>query len=312
VLRRAFKCLIRAKVQVRTDSLDQFYWQAFHSRNGIFWKNFGGFPNEIMTNAAATEINWKNVGNWHWVDKNCVNWATEYFQTSLDAAVESQVIKVTFDKISGDCDLNQRKSQVISIFDLCIKGNWTITEKGKELWKGSIEIPEFMHDTTMDELVVNLDIESTAKESQDIKNKVRQHVTPLIREKFSHFAADLMLAHSKDVYITQDEMKGHPVKQQYNPKPPVSQVDQTSTAKPDSQLGGLVTVTQTVSFQATAKDLYDVLLNPKKVTVWTRAPCTIEKTVGSSFSLFGGNITGKIIELVSYNLKNRYKMRKSS
>src|SRR6476620_6296028 len=85
----------------------------------------------------------------HWVDKNCVNWATEYFQTTLKTTVGSEEIKVTLDKISGDCDLNQRKSQVISIYDLCIKGNWCIAEKEKELWKGSIEIPEFMHDTTM-------------------------------------------------------------------------------------------------------------------------------------------------------------------
>ena len=192
--------------------------------------------------------------------------------------------------------MNQRKSQVISIFDLCIKGSWTISAKDEEVWKGTIEIPEFMHDTTMDELVINLDIDSTAKESQDIKNKVRKLATPLIKEKFSHFAADLMLAHSKDVYITQDEMKGHPVKQHYSPKPPVAEIEKT--AKPATQVGGMVTITQKISFQATAKDLYEVLLNPKKVTVWTRAPCAIEKTVGSSFSLFGGNITGKIVELV--------------
>jgi activator of HSP90 ATPase len=50
--------------------------------------------------------------------------------------------------------------------------------------------------------------------------------------------------------------------------------------------------------QASAQDIYDVLLNEAKVSAWTRAKATIEPKVGSKFSLFGGTVSGEIKELV--------------
>ena len=159
-----------------------------------------------------------------------------------------------------------------------------------------------MHDTTMEELVINIDIDSNAKDSQDIKNLIRKEFTPKIKEHFSHFSADLMAEHAKDVFITNDQMNGHPVKSNYNPKPvealaPTSAETATSGAKA-SQKGAMVTINQTISFQCAASDLFDVLLSSKKVVLWSRAPCTLEKTVGSPISLFGGNITGSLLEWV--------------
>ena len=126
---------------------------------------------------AAAQTNWKNVGNWHWIDKNCkfkywfldwlgiewrktftpphplskreyaanhnlhssssyglltyfilgINWAKEYFKRSFEAeASNSRKVSLTLETVTGDCDLNQRKSQIISIFDMAIKGSWKV------------------------------------------------------------------------------------------------------------------------------------------------------------------------------------------
>lgn len=72
------------------------------------------------------------------------------------------------------------------------------TEEKKEVCKGTVEIPEFMHDTTMDELVINIDSDSSAKNAQEMKNLIRKQFSPKIKELFSHFSADLMAAHAKD------------------------------------------------------------------------------------------------------------------
>jgi activator of HSP90 ATPase len=54
-----------------------------------------------------------------------------------------------------------------------------------------------------------------------------------------------------------------------------------------------------VELQASAHDIYDVLLNQAKVQIWTRSnKSTIEAKVGTKFSLFGGSVTGEIKELV--------------
>lgn len=98
-------------------------------------------------------------------------------------------------------------------------------------------------------------------------------------------------------------MTGHPKSAPYNPKPVEALAAAAASSKPSTapvstQKGQLVTIKQNVSFQCTASDLYDVLVNSKKIGVWTRAPCVFEKTPGSPLSLFGGNITGKVVELV--------------
>lgn len=61
--------------------------------------------------------NWKNVNNWHWTGKNCINWAKEYLGKSLAGLeVEKNGVKVTTTTLTdceGDVDLNQRKGKII-------------------------------------------------------------------------------------------------------------------------------------------------------------------------------------------------------
>jgi activator of HSP90 ATPase len=100
------------------------------------------------------------------------------------------------------------------------------------------------------------------------------------------------LAHAKDVYISNDEMKGHPVLEQYKPKPPVDMLQQP--AKATTAVGNVVTIQQTIEFHCSAGDLYQTLMDPKRVQVWSRAPCQLEPEM----KLFGGAITGKIVKQV--------------
>jgi activator of HSP90 ATPase len=57
------------------------------------------------------------------------------------------------------------------------------------------------------------------------------------------------------------------------------------------------TVTEDIEFTATAKDLYDVFVNPEKLAVWTRSPPVIEPKVGGKLVLFQGNVKGEFITL---------------
>jgi activator of HSP90 ATPase len=237
--------------------------------------------------------NWKNVNNWHWVDKNCLPWAQTYFQDQLTgkSITHNEItVKVDSVEVSGDCDLNQRKGQVISIFDLVLKLKWS-GFKGDLDASGTMEIPEFMHDTKPSELVIDVILNDSTKEKQEIKEVARIQLTTLLRSLFEPFTADLMTAHAKDVYITNDEMKGHPVLDTYKPKPPVDQLQQKTTS---TTLGSLVTIKQTIEFHCSASDLYQTLMDPKRVQIWTRAPCTMEPEM----KLFGGNISGKILKTI--------------
>ena len=246
--------------------------------------------------------NWKNVNNWHWVDKNCMPWTLNYFKkleeihkSVNDTTVE--VVEVT--SVTGDCDLNQRKGQVIHIFDIELKLKWK-AKVGESEGKGTILIPEFMHDTALNDIVFDISVDSDTKDKDLIRDACRSHLVPLIREGFRNFHSDLMDAHAKDVYITDSEMKGHPISDTYKPKPPVPEVSKATVEVGNMELkGGLTSITEDTEFQCSAKDLYDVIVERQRVQMWSRAPAEIENQQGSKFVLFGGNISGSFVKLVS-------------
>ena len=253
-----------------------------------------------MTNAAMT--NWKNVNNWHWVDKNCMPWTLNYFKKleGIRRSVESTTVEVCeVTSVQGDCDLNQRKGQIIHIFDVELKLKWK-AQVGDSEGKGTIFMPEFMHDTEPDDIVFEINVDSDVKDKDTIKNAVRTQLVPLIREGFKTFHVDLMDAHAKDVYITDEEMKGHPISNTYKPKPPVPEVVDSMETGNTEVKGGLTSITDDTEFQCSAQELYDVILDRQRVQMWTRAPAQLENKVGAAFVLFGGNITGSFTKLVSY------------
>jgi len=63
------------------------------------------------------------------------------------------------------------------------------------------------------------------------------------------------------------------------------------------------TIVQKVVFKnATARDIYDLYMNPKKHTEATGAPARISAKVGAKFSAYDGYITGKNLHLVKEKL----------
>jgi activator of HSP90 ATPase len=58
----------------------------------------------------------------HWVSKNCLSWAKDYFQTELTKlSAEDGSNKVAVKKLGsceGDVDVSQRKGKIITLFDV--------------------------------------------------------------------------------------------------------------------------------------------------------------------------------------------------
>lgn len=55
---------------------------------------------------------------------------------------------------------------------------------------------------------------------------------------------------------------------------------------------------QEVEFKATAQRLYEILLDSKQFAAFTSMPAEIDAKAGGAFSMFGGLIRGRTIELV--------------
>lgn len=82
--------------------------------------------------SPAPQANWKNVNNWHWVEKNCFPWAEDYlrrvFQNFISSDSEAMVKIKKLDTIDGDVNVNQRKGKLFYFFELKISGFWKGTD----------------------------------------------------------------------------------------------------------------------------------------------------------------------------------------
>ncbi|KAG9321572.1 hypothetical protein KVV02_003208 [Mortierella alpina] len=244
----------------------------------------------------------KNVNNWHWVDKNCINWARNYFETELinvSAEANGASVKtLAVTSVNGDVDVNQRKGKIITIFDVAINLTFEGTTADGTAVTGKIEIPEVAHDTDFDDYVFDVTIDSDSSAKQPVRDLIRKTLAPLLRKLLEKFAVDLIRVHGKDVQVDSDFSKPSTPTPSPSPAPSTST---SSSAKAAAAPGTVNTTTleDTVEMQATAHDIYDVLLNQAKVVAWTRSSkSTIEPKVGSKFSLFDGSVTGEIKELV--------------
>jgi len=63
-----------------------------------------------------------NPNNWHWVNKDASVWAKEYLEENIKGIkAEENGVTAKLDKLismDGDCDVNQRKGKVITIYDV--------------------------------------------------------------------------------------------------------------------------------------------------------------------------------------------------
>ncbi|KAF9944856.1 hypothetical protein BGZ72_001906 [Mortierella alpina] len=243
----------------------------------------------------------KNVNNWHWVDKNCINWARNYFETELinvsAEASGASVKTLAVTSVTGDVDVNQRKGKIITIFDVAINLTFEGTTADGTAVTGKIEIPEVAHDTDFDDYVFDVTIDSDSSAKQPVRDLIRKSLAPLLRKRLEKFAVDLIRVHGKDVQVDSDFSKPSTPAPSPSPAPSTSTTNAKAAAVPGTV--NTTTIEDTVEMQASAHDIYDVLLNQAKVVAWTRSSkSTIEPKVGSKFSLFDGSVTGEIKELV--------------
>lgn len=63
-----------------------------------------------------------NPNNWHWVDKDVIEWARDWFNKNLvDVAAEQGDVNVKISKVvsaDGDVNVSQRKGKVITYYDV--------------------------------------------------------------------------------------------------------------------------------------------------------------------------------------------------
>ncbi|KAJ1917806.1 Co-chaperone [Mycoemilia scoparia] len=275
----------------------------------------------------AETKNWKNINNWHWVDKDCFPWSKSYFEQELPKIkVESNGVKVAVDEVKevkGDADLNQRKGRLISLFDISLKLQWSGSDGSDNSVSGTITVPEVAHDTEEDEYVFDIRVNNESSKTDKVKEVVRKELVPLLRKAFAKFAPALIEANASDVVVTgsapttgrstpgqttsapqaPSNNAGKPhdgaaTAKEFKSSEQQKQLDKGKDTKSSGKGMATVTVTKSTEFFASSEDVYKALTEPDRVSAWTRSKAIIEPKEGSEFSLFDGHITGQVTKLV--------------
>ncbi|ORX53923.1 putative Hch1 protein [Hesseltinella vesiculosa] len=154
--------------------------------------------------------NWKNVNNWHWVDKNCLPWAKNYFQDKfIGMQVESAGHTVSIsgmDECTGDVEICQRKGKIITIYDVAVKYSWKgVAADGTEA-AGTLQYFEVAHDVEADEMEFKVTVKEEDTLKRTLRDIVKKELVPLVTGQLVQFRTDLVQAHGTDVHIPADQL----------------------------------------------------------------------------------------------------------
>lgn len=254
----------------------------------------------------------QNPNNWHWVDKNCIDWARAYFVEKLksisaeDVSSKTTVKLTNVKSLKGDCEVCQRKGKVISLFDMALEVEYESSSGHKSV----ITVPEVMYDTEPDEYQFNLD----DRVDEPTRVLIRNKIVPQIRDVLKDFGPTLINVHGSDIQVDENQVMSTFTKGNQNlayMKPVVKEKttfnktessvkEKKSTPLPEyAQKYNISSLHLSTEFNTSAEQLYITLLDPQRVSLWTRSPPGgIEPRVGAEFKLFGGGVEGKILRLV--------------
>lgn len=212
--------------------------------------------------------------------------------------------------------MGNRKGKLITIYDLDISLRWSAVSGDKTIAEGKLRFPEVSHeiedqgdDYTWETELSSSEGEGDASTKQKVYSSVRGDFVKQLLPVLKTFRAALIDTHARDL--------GH----EDSPQPsPAATTTSNSSAAPTTSASAAASATvkstpatkskvavsnEAVELEgrnACAKeDLWDLLTNAARIPMWTRAPAEFVPLPDHAFSLFNGNVKGKVISASSPN-----------
>jgi len=256
------------------------------------------------------------TANWHWKNKQLNQWGAAWFERELPTLEVTQgnakvgVSKVT--EVDGDVELGRRKSKLITIYDVRIKLDWSGTATDGTEVEGTLNIPEVSHEITLDQLSeysFQWSLTTASSSAVDaLFELAKTQLRTALETKFAEFPVAIIDIHGKDLIVSANNSgAATPVGTEGGAStpagpnlgtaaafnPPVAQPKKAAKAK---EVINTSTVSREARFMASADDLYDLLTDERRIPSWSRAAAHYKPEPGFEYSLFGGGVTGKIVE----------------
>lgn len=255
----------------------------------------------------------KNVGAWHWEEKDLSSQCHEALKSKFANYVLSETpltvaIKEVSD-ISGDVTVAQRKGKIMCYFDLKITLKYTGKEEGESgKAEGKITIPEVDHDSYADEYELNVSTTETSKISPKVEAWVKENGRAKIRRVIKDYFDQIFLEHNVGKLVPKGPAGGGSPLTSGVPVAPATPPTSNTSAppvipKPTKAASPVVskkkgTIEWKMLWRAPVEDMWSVLTQQEKASVYTRAPAKIEPKAAGTFEYLGGLISGYFVEVI--------------
>lgn len=251
--------------------------------------------------------------HYHWKTKGCTPWAKDWFSNELvgqSAPVPDSdaIVKVTgISSFEGDVELGNRKGKLITIYDTIIRLSWDSSTGEDKTASGTITFTDVSHEIEDNDEEYPFETEMSSpssNENQAAYDVVRKTLAPSLQRILKRFRPALIDTHARDLgHDDVAQTKAAPESVSAATAAPVP----TSTPTPATS-GPQRTTTSSVStsssdvhvsaqLAASQQDLWEVLTDAARIPMWSKAPAQLKLVQGETYSLFGGNITGSVVEV---------------
>ncbi|WFD43458.1 Co-chaperone [Malassezia psittaci] len=245
--------------------------------------------------------------HYHWKTKGCTPWAKQWFTEKLvGVSAEDKsnpASKVTVDSLSefdGDVELGNRKGKLITIYDCSLKLAWSSEDHDDDQPKvnGTITFPEVSHEIEDNQESYRFETELSSGSSDTahaLYMVVRNSLAPKLEQILHDFRAELIETHAKD--LGHEDSPAQPSSAKESSSVNHTTAD-TSSKTSQPQAGSVSTsrapIRTSAQLAISQADLWDLLTNPARIPMWSKAPAQLWLNPGANYSLFGGNITGSV------------------
>ncbi|KAA1104439.1 hypothetical protein PGT21_023522 [Puccinia graminis f. sp. tritici] len=246
------------------------------------------------------------ITNYHWRTKDLSRWAKDWFDEKLLSIGEQDGLKVeSVSTFEGDCELGMRKAKLITIYDLRMTVRWSGHGTG-----GTLTIPEISHDMTESDYVFDGALDSGGK--PEIESRAKKSLGPAMCKIFQAFPKAIIDEHGAGFYkenglspagtpggsgTTTPQPSAANLQTKSAPTAAPVPADDPSTKSNKGNVVNTSSVRIDGQFMCSASDLFDFLTDESKIPMWSRNPAKMKPEVGAEMSLFGGNVTGKVISV---------------
>jgi activator of HSP90 ATPase len=253
----------------------------------------------------------KNVGNWHWTEKNYMPWSRDRFtELCKNVSLNNSVVDIKFtemDQITGDINICQRKGKSRLISDFVIKVKWEGNMKKSDdsvvSGKGVMEVEVDIEGDC--KYRVTMDNENSGNAvMKDIMNREGK---PVIKSIIDRVLNELKLEKErfqKEIDDLKNQSSSSTTTTETTTPPPQKKIQGfnnqvVTSSSSNTETLSTTTVRQTVEFENVNPDqLFDTLTDQSRLSAITGGPCKYEKNIGGEVVLLDGAVNGVIKELI--------------